>query len=242
MPVYRNSYVTIEVNDNYEGDVSFVIQPGVKVLNGSIWREECRNVLTHNSIWKEYHMWEEFYYDEDRKVRVVIPNGVIMIGRDVLNHSSYIANKIEELLIPDSVTIIESSAMSGLIHMRNVTLPRNLNWIGSEAFASCVCLKRVEIPESVKELGGNVFERCLSLEEIKVPSHLLSKYGEGYIKSNTMAKVISYGSDDTELVSQEVPDVVEEQRQTYETETSRDSKSQPPKYKGKTKEFSSTRH
>lgn len=125
------------------------------------------------------------YEGSDKLINV--PKKVKTIGRYAFAGSVF----VENIILPDSVTHIESNAFE-YIPVQRVFLSKNLEFIGAECFKYCKNLTEIRIPSSVKELkdrafancealkkvyisegceiGENVFEGCSALEEITLPN------------------------------------------------------------------------
>ncbi|MDE6705726.1 MAG: leucine-rich repeat domain-containing protein [Treponemataceae bacterium] len=71
------------------------------------------------------------------------------------------------LVIPDGVTKIDSSAFSRCTSLVSVTIPDGVTAIDPGAFSGCTSLVSVTIPGSVTYIGGEVFGGCTSIEEIQ---------------------------------------------------------------------------
>lgn len=67
--------------------------------------------------------------------------------------------------IPDGVTSIED-AFSGNEILENVTIPNSVTVIGHAAFKRCTGLKSVAIPNSVTVIGYGAFQGCTSLRRV----------------------------------------------------------------------------
>ena len=66
-------------------------------------------------------------------------------------------SEIEEVIIPDTVKRIESSAFYGCYNLKKVKLPTALTYIGKVAFYNCNALESLTIPNTVKEIGFAAF-------------------------------------------------------------------------------------
>ena len=71
--------------------------------------------------------------------------------------------KTGEVLIPESVTSIEFSALQGCSCLMGVTIPASVTSIGRSAFASCSSLSSMTIPVGVITIGSGAFALCSSL-------------------------------------------------------------------------------
>ena len=81
--------------------------------------------------------------------------------------------KVEELVIPDGVTSIPSSAFKNLKGITSVTIPDSVTSIGFDAFYNCISLTEVTIPDSVTSIGSSAFRGC-SLTEVTIPDSVTS--------------------------------------------------------------------
>ena len=98
---------------------------------------------------------------------------VTLIGAKAFNNCSL----LEEVIIPDSVTEIESyepvgdtiySAFRNCTSLKSITLPNKLTKIGIGAFYGCTGLTSITIPNSVTGLSG--FYKCTGMKSIDIPS------------------------------------------------------------------------
>ena len=76
-------------------------------------------------------------------------------------HNLYLNNQlVTDLVIPDSVTSIESYAFWGCTGLTSVTIPNSVTSIGSYAFLECTGLASITIPDSVTSIGYGAFDDC----------------------------------------------------------------------------------
>ena len=75
---------------------------------------------------------------------------------------------VEELIIPETVTEIESGAFSDL-KVSRIIFPSKLKSIPTFACSCCYELKQVEIPDTVEKIGFGAFDYCRKLSEIRIP-------------------------------------------------------------------------
>ena len=74
-----------------------------------------------------------------------------------------------KIRIPEGVTQIGHSALSGCSVLTDITLPDSLTQIGPRAFHNCKKLTRITIPEGVTQIEYAAFSRCSSLKKIVIP-------------------------------------------------------------------------
>ena len=89
---------------------------------------------------------------------------IILIDEDL--------NEIKELIIPESVTIIESQAFKNCSGLTNISIPNTVTYISSSAFAGCTSLTSLTIPSSVTSIGDYAFSDCSGLESIIMQNSL----------------------------------------------------------------------
>lgn len=79
--------------------------------------------------------------------------------------ASAFSNKtfLTEVIIPDSVTVIENSAFYQSAALTAVVLPDSVVSIGDSAFQGCSSLQYAEIGNGVKEIGDIAFKDCTAL-------------------------------------------------------------------------------
>ncbi len=75
---------------------------------------------------------------------------------------------ITDLVIPEGVTCIGSSAFSGCSSLSSITIPDSVTSIGSYAFYGCNSLSSITIPEGVTSIGDSAFEGCSSLKGVYI--------------------------------------------------------------------------
>lgn len=74
-----------------------------------------------------------------------------------------------DVVIPSSVTSINSGAFSGHGGLTSVKMGSRVTSIGSGAFENCIGLESVTMPSSVTSIEYNAFRGCTSLARVKIP-------------------------------------------------------------------------
>ena len=82
--------------------------------------------------------------------------------------------EITNLIIPNSVTSIGSSAFEGCSGLTSVTIPNSVTSIGDYAFYGCPGLTSVSIGNSVTSIGYDAFRNCSGLTSVTIPNSVTS--------------------------------------------------------------------
>ena len=101
---------------------------------------------------------------------VVIPNSVISIGSSAFSGCSGLTS----ITIPDSVTFIGDGAFSGCSGLTSITIPNGITSIGNSTFSGCSGLTSITIPDSVTFIGDGAFYGCSGLTSITIPNSITS--------------------------------------------------------------------
>ena len=95
---------------------------------------------------------------------LVIPNGVTMIGNYAFNY----CDSLTSVTISDSVTEIGERAFQFCKALTSITIPDSVTTIGEKAFGFCDSLTSVTIGDSVTTIGKRAFENCTSLTKVDI--------------------------------------------------------------------------
>ena len=126
------------------------------------WGIECYNYLDHPR--KEVYIGDASSSGEKHTYKVKWCPGITTILRRTLTGLP----PVEELIIPETVTEIETGAF-GDLKVSRISFPSKLKSIPSFACSSCYALKQVEIPGTVETIGYGAFLCCHSLSKIRIP-------------------------------------------------------------------------
>ena len=99
--------------------------------------------------------------------KVVIPDGIKVIGKDSFRDNS----NITEVIIPKGVTKIEFGAFFNVSGLKKISIPKSVKEIGAWAFGK-TALSEVSLPEGIKTLSLGMFTSCQSLKKIDLPSSI----------------------------------------------------------------------
>lgn len=103
--------------------------------------------------------------------------------------------KITSVVLPDTVTVINSNSFSYCSQLKNIRFSDNLRVIGENAFGGCSSLQSIQLPDTVTNVGAYAFSWCERLVSVKL--------------SNSMRKIErALFSGCTSLENIEIPDSV----------------------------------
>ena len=100
---------------------------------------------------------------------VVIPNSVISIGSSAFSGCSGLTS----ITIPDSVTFIGDGAFSGCSGLTSITIPNGITSIGNSTFSGCSALASLTIPDNVTSIGNEAFKNCTTLTSFTIPCNVI---------------------------------------------------------------------
>lgn len=103
-------------------------------------------------------------------VEVVIPEGITNISSSAFKDCT----SLTSVTIPQSVLGIGSYAFSGCSSLASITLPSGITTISSYAFNNCTSLISVTLPDGIDTINDYAFYNCTQLNQILLPSSLIS--------------------------------------------------------------------
>ena len=99
---------------------------------------------------------------------VIIPEEVTEIGTSAFQNCT----ALTKVTIPESVTTIGNSAFRGCTGLTEVTIPGSVTTIGGYAFCGCTSLTEVVFSEGLQKIWGCAFDGCTALRGVAFPASL----------------------------------------------------------------------
>ena len=127
-------------------------------------------------------------------VIVKIPNSTTIIGSSAFEY----CDNIENIVLPENLTEIGSSAFQACSKLKSVQFPPMLKTIGSFAFYSCGNLQEIELP-GLETISGYAFGWCSSLKEVRIPSTIKSIGDNAFSSCTSLSKVYTYTVEPTKI-------------------------------------------
>ena len=90
-----------------------------------------------------------------------------------LGDAAFMQSGLEEIYLPDGLTMIPNDCFFACTALRHVRLPSKTTQIGSGAFISCGALEGLLLPESMTSIGDGAFANCGKLKELRLPSSVV---------------------------------------------------------------------
>lgn len=118
---------------------------------------------------------------------VEIPNGFMSVG------SAPGPGKLNNIVLPESLRRIGSSAFFGQSRLRELKISDGLIFIGSSAFSGCTDLTSLELPTTIQTIGEGAFNMCFNISSIICnavePPSVMSGAFNGVAKDNFTVEV-----------------------------------------------------
>lgn len=94
-------------------------------------------------------------------------SGVWYTSTDVPAQAFKDCTKLTSIVLPDSVTIIDSNAFGGCTSLKSITIPDSVTRIGN-AFVNCSSLESIVLPKKLAHLTQSIFNNCTALKSVKI--------------------------------------------------------------------------
>lgn len=144
-----------------------------------------RILPSENTLNKE----QPVFYAQDEKIGVKFnENGTCLIsypenseydsykipdGITILKSKAFSFSKLEQIILPPSLTEIEEYVFEDAKALKEIVIPKNVRYIGAYAFASCFSLKAVTMETSsdslLTRIEDGTFNKCRTLQKIDLP-------------------------------------------------------------------------
>ncbi|MBD5399045.1 MAG: leucine-rich repeat protein [Treponema sp.] len=115
-----------------------------------------------------------------------VPSYLKVSGTTVTRYTSKIP---ANLVIPDGVTGIGSSALSSCTNLERVTIPGSVTYIGEDAFRMCYSLTSVTMDDGTTSIGESAFSSCTNLASVTIPASVTSIGRNAFYGCTNLAEI-----------------------------------------------------
>ena len=116
--------------------------------------------------------------------KVTISDGIKKIGASAF----YNCKALAEIVLPDSITEIESYAFAGTV-VSEIVLPKNLTELNN-IFSKSKNLREVVLQEGLKKINSCAFNQCENLEKISIPSTLKDISEDAFVGCHSLESIV----------------------------------------------------
>ena len=120
---------------------------------------------------------------------ITIPDSVTIIGSSAFE----LCKSLTSITIPNSVTYIDSFAFEACRSLINITISNSVTEIDSYAFKNCTSLTSITIPDSVITIGNYAFDSCISLTNITIPNSVTTIGSRAFNDCHSLTNAIYNG-------------------------------------------------
>ena len=108
-----------------------------------------------------------------------------------ITNGAFADKEIESVMIPATVTTINSRAFSNCKKLESVIFEdaSKLEYIGEKAFEGCSKLQGIILPDGVKTIVANAFTGCSSIQTIKIPETVTAIPNEAFANCTKLASI-----------------------------------------------------
>lgn len=151
---------------------------------------------------------DEAFMNNGLLVSVIVPEGVVSIGRSSFQGSYNLA----AISLPTTLRSIGESAFRSAGKLESIIIPEGITVLPDYAFDRCMKMTEILLPSTLKAIGKNSLA-VTGITEIKLPEGLESIgshafYGNAYLKSITLPNRISSLGDFAFFVCENLAEVV----------------------------------
>lgn len=126
-------------------------------------------------------------------VNGTVMNDIFIVKDNVLH--AFLGSESSTITVPDNITEIHNDAFRGW-GIKDIIIPSSVTSIDSCAFYGCSHLTNIVLPEGVEVLGGYAFYRCTRLQTIVIPSSITSLGKYLFDDSDNLTTIYYTGTED----------------------------------------------
>ena len=129
---------------------------------------DAREVYNSDIEYEENSDGEIVVYSTNYQVKnVEIPSMIDgKVVTEIGEEAFFYDDKLETILLPNTIKKINSSAFHGCKSIKNINIPNSVEEIALNAFENCELLNSINIPDGVKKIEWGTFNGCTSLRYV----------------------------------------------------------------------------
>ena len=128
---------------------------------------------------------KNLYLNGNLVTDLIIPEGVTSIGSSAF----YNCTGLTSITIPSSVTNIGNYTFYNCSNLMSITIPNSVITIGNSAFANCKNLTNVTMGNSITNIGNYAFDSCSNLTSITIPDSVTTIGSYAFSKCSNLTSV-----------------------------------------------------
>ena len=113
----------------------------------------------------------------------------VPFGATTLLPCVYRYGDCEDVILPDTISVIDDCAFENCTSLSSINLPNGLTKILFHAFENCVSLESIVLPNTVQCIGEGVFEGCENLKSITIPNSVTEIHGWVFFNCSSLETI-----------------------------------------------------
>lgn len=110
-------------------------------------------------------------------------------GLETIGKCAFLNSGLTSIVIPDTVTVVNTEAFRGCANLESVTLSSQLQSLETYTFRNCTNLVSITIPGSVKNIKTKCFEGCTALTKVTVEEGVESLASQAFYNTPSFTEV-----------------------------------------------------
>ena len=106
-----------------------------------------------------------------------------------IGSTAFYTNKCKEIIIPDTVQVIEYGAFMLCADLKKIHLPKELKIIDSYTFFGCYHIDEITIPDNVTTIEKSAFEQCFELRSLNIPKNIKTIDIQAFCNCRSLAEI-----------------------------------------------------